>query len=45
MANYCGMCRWTIKVNYHSESEWDYTCNDCYQESIRDKSKSRHYKN
>jgi hypothetical protein len=35
--NHCWICEWRIRVNYVTDEEWNYTCNDCYEESIRDK--------
>lgn len=36
--NTCSLCEWQIKVNYVTDEDWTYTCNDCHEESIRDKS-------
>jgi len=42
--DYCWICEWKIKVNYVTDEDWNYTCNDCYEESIRDKSNDYFWK-
>lgn len=37
MSNLCTHCQRLIRVNYVTDEDWNYTCNDCYQEEIRDK--------